>query len=297
MPELALQTVGSGTASAGSLVPAPAFRPTATSGTITGVDTGTDFGCMFLQNMVGSAITTASVTLIQGSTTNIINQLTTMGYHVTAANMTQTIHGQVEIDLQLIQTGMAGTTSMTNTIDLTTWAAWNRGLGSSVTTGIAISTTSSANVVTITNPWPAWVRLQNQTLPQIQRTLQQQEEYRAQQLAYEATRVQAEGEKAKARDRAAKLLQEQLTPEQRAELAAKGFFSLQVISATGKRHYRINRGRSRNVQEVDPNGKVLKTICAHPQIQCPDEDTMLTQKLMLEACEPEFLKVANIQTH
>lgn len=39
--------------------------------------------------------------------------------------------------------------------------------------------------------------------------------------------------------------------------------------------------------------KVQKTYCAHPNDQCPDADTMLAQKLMLENDETSFLRIAN----
>ena len=243
------------------------------------------------QLVTGVFGTTISATVVVNDP-NLITQQSVVSYTITSPNMTLQVHELPALDLQVITTGTIG--NMTTHISMTTWNAWNR-------MNFTVGTTSGNTCTLSSNPWPAWNRLQNHTLPQIQRTLEWQEADRAaqarQQAEYTANQIKIEGEKAKARERAAKLLQEQLTPKQREELAAKGFFSLEVLSATGKRIYRINRGRSRNVQEVDQNGKILKTLCAHPMIQCPDEDTMLTQKLMLEACEPEFLKVANIQTH
>jgi hypothetical protein len=110
-----------------------------------------------------------------------------------------------------------------------------------------------------------------------------------------ATRVnqeRVEAEKAKAR--AEVLLQEALSAKQRAELAQMGFFSLDVNQGGQRRQYRIRRGRSRNVQQVDPvSGVVLKHLCAHPRELVPDADTMLAQKLMLETAEDDFLRIAN----
>lgn len=98
-----------------------------------------------------------------------------------------------------------------------------------------------------------------------------------------------------AKGRAQILLRESLTDEQKAELAEKRYFTLQVIdSQTGaRRNYRIHQGRARNVEQVDDNGRRLRTLCAHPAIDCPDEDTMLAQKLWLEHREADFLRVAN----
>jgi hypothetical protein len=99
----------------------------------------------------------------------------------------------------------------------------------------------------------------------------------------------------KARERAEKLLRESLAPNQREQLAQKGYFELSTIAPTGERRiYRIRRGRSANIDRVDESGRVLHRLCAHPIELVPDADTMLAQKLWLENCEPEFLAMANV---
>jgi hypothetical protein len=103
-----------------------------------------------------------------------------------------------------------------------------------------------------------------------------------------------EGERAQARERAEELLRECLAPDQAEELSRAGHFHVDTISPNGeRRRYRIERGRARNVKQVDAGGRVVKTLCAHPIAQLPDADTMLAQKLMLEASEEEFLRIAN----
>ena len=186
------------------------------------------------------------------------------------------------------------------------WTAWNTSY-----TAISTINTATANLATtqIITPsgviWTAWnqsysaintanlntLHVGQQLVPrtpeQVQQDLQRNEQYRQRQIVVEA-------ERAKARERAAKLLQETLTPKQREELAAKGHFTLETIAPTGERRvYRISRGRSHNIARVDDNGKILKTICAHPIEAVPDEDTMLAQKLWLETREEEFLRIAN----
>jgi len=86
------------------------------------------------------------------------------------------------------------------------------------------------------------------------------------------------------------LLNEFLTRRQRKSLKELGYF--EVITPRGKT-YRIRRGRSNNVREVDANGKEIAMLCAHPTEYVPDADTMLAQKLMLETAEEEFLQIAN----
>jgi hypothetical protein len=128
------------------------------------------------------------------------------------------------------------------------------------------------------------------------------EEYQARRGRDEAARVEREArylaeslERERAKARAQILLREHLTDEQKAELAEKKYFSLGVIdSKSGERRtYRIHQGRAGNVEQVDDNGRRLKRFCIHPNISCPDEDTMLAQKLWLETQEAEFLRVAN----
>ena len=61
--------------------------------------------------------------------------------------------------------------------------------------------------------------------------------------------------------------------------------------------YKIKQGRVGNVQMLDKLKNVKQSLCAHPRIHCPDEDTMLTQKIMIEHMEDQFRDVANITFH
>lgn len=91
-------------------------------------------------------------------------------------------------------------------------------------------------------------------------------------------------------DRAKKILDAHLSEEQRAQLARDRFF---VVRGSAGKQYRIKHGRSGNVELLDAQGRVVERLCAHPAIYCPDEDTMLAQKLALEADEAAFYRVAN----
>jgi hypothetical protein len=128
------------------------------------------------------------------------------------------------------------------------------------------------------------------------------EEYQARRARDEAARLEREAryraeslERERAQARARLLLREQLTEEQKAELADKRYFSLAVLdSRTGeRRNYRIHQGRAGNVEQVDDQGRRIKRFCIHPSIACPDEDTMLAQKLLLETREDDFRRIAN----
>jgi hypothetical protein len=84
------------------------------------------------------------------------------------------------------------------------------------------------------------------------------------------------------------LLDRALTPAQRRDLLARGFFYVK-----GKRFtYRIREGQSGNVDALDSRGSVISRFCAHPLGRVPVYDVMLAQKLWIETDENMFLKKA-----
>lgn len=200
------------------------------------------------------------------------------------------------------------TTSLTGTASATSnkiWTIWHKKLwdetpsitsGNGVTTGIGV------------DPWPIWVNQSNARTLRIERHVQRfepqisdeefqrrrQEEQRLREERQQRAAAEAK-EREAATVRAQLILREHLTDEQKAELADKRYFTLTKIdSVTGeRRHYRIHQGRSGNVEQVDENGKKVRRFCIHPRINCPDEDTMLTQMLWLRTQEDEFRRVAN----
>jgi mRNA-degrading endonuclease RelE of RelBE toxin-antitoxin system len=91
--------------------------------------------------------------------------------------------------------------------------------------------------------------------------------------------------------RAKETLKECLDEEQVEMLEKDSFFLVEVKSGN---KYRIRKGRTRNIERIDKDNKIVEHLCVHPKIQCPDYDTMLTQKLMLEENEEDLRKVANI---
>lgn len=102
---------------------------------------------------------------------------------------------------------------------------------------------------------------------------------------------QAEAKRALAERRAKKLLIESLSPEQRDELLHHGYFTVRLPNGHA---YRITKAYSHNVIPLRPDGQPsLVTLCAHPESSIPVYDSMLAQKLMLEAAEHNFLAIAN----
>ncbi len=202
----------------------------------------------------------------------------------------------------------ASTITGTMTINNETWGAWNQALQNAVITQVTSNIGGTINAATtnqiITQVWGAWnVQYQQGNLRQAPGNLrtatpeqvrEEQERYRVRQEQYQAQQAKVQLERSEAEKRAEQLLTESLTPQQREELTTKRYFTLETITPTGDRRiYRIHRGRSRNVEQVDASGRRLKTLCAHPAELVPDPDTMLAQKFMLETAEEEFLRIAN----
>jgi hypothetical protein len=74
---------------------------------------------------------------------------------------------------------------------------------------------------------------------------------------------------------------------QRESLRTNGWF---VVYTKSGRAFQIRRGRARNIIEVNTK----RTYCCHPVDNVPDADSMLSQKLLLETDEHEFLRLANV---
>lgn len=88
--------------------------------------------------------------------------------------------------------------------------------------------------------------------------------------------------------KANKLLVDNLTDTQKLDYDKFGYFFVESLSG---QKYRIRKGRQINI-DVMSQDKISRRICAHPIVSCPDEDTMLVQKIMLETSESAFLNIA-----
>jgi hypothetical protein len=95
-------------------------------------------------------------------------------------------------------------------------------------------------------------------------------------------------ERQEAEARARRLLERNLSAEQRRTLAKSGFID---VRACGGRVYRL--ARSGSVARLSEDGKYLtEQYCIVPTVAMPPEDRLLALKLMLETDEEEFLKTA-----
>ncbi len=203
------------------------------------------------------------------------------------------------------QTWNSWTTTSSAYATTTTWNTWV-GAGSCGDTGTAggygnagnawyywqgVGTATTSGVTTTDTTWVTWV----DGNPQYgQSTLQPVESARNHKKRMrKENRLRAITEKKeKVREvRARRLLKEVLTPEQDKQLEEKGFFEL--VSVNSGQRYRINKGRSRNINKLDAQGNVIGFVCFHPRENVHNYDTMAVQKLMLENDEEEVRKVAN----
>lgn len=181
--------------------------------------------------------------------------------------------------------------------------ALSSGNGTTVFGDRAMRITAGTSATTTINVWSSWIddamRAHANTYGGVDITRHEvrpptSEEIatrRRQEIEYtERQRVRlAEGRQAV--DRAARLLQSVLTPEQQAEWLRERHFHINV----GERRYRIKAGRSGNVELVDKQGAPLVRYCAHPEgYDLPDGDVLVGQVLALQHREAEFLRVANV---
>ena len=100
----------------------------------------------------------------------------------------------------------------------------------------------------------------------------------------------AEGSAA-AEEKAKQLLLESLDEQQRQEYGASKKFH--VVSASGQRYEVDCRKKMHNVFRLDEQGKPKTEYCIYQKGDCPLPDNHLAQKLLLEADEGEFLRLAN----
>lgn len=188
---------------------------------------------------------------------------------------------------------MANNTNTTSTMTVTydNGAAWNQWVGTSTATMYIVpgslrvtplaATTILTNgwVVEPTRPENSYSEEEMAAFAEADRLAREQRREHREQIALRAEEAQKKAEV---------LLRSQLTEEQIAELNVSNRFH--VTSSRGRR-YCINRGRAGNVSRMDDDGRFV--FCIHDYVGLPESDTMLAQKLLLEADEERFLQIAN----
>lgn len=95
--------------------------------------------------------------------------------------------------------------------------------------------------------------------------------------------------RAEACDRAEELLLTCIGDGHKKSYKEHGYFDVEVKD----RIFRIHKGRSMNITEIDKGGIKIARWCVHPSEYVPDADTMLAQYLLLKTDERKFLELAN----
>jgi hypothetical protein len=207
---------------------------------------------------------------------------------------------------QIFQTWV-GTSTATTVIPNDWPSGWLDISTSSCTTSNTITCTGSGNTTTANGIWEmdSW---QNHTHSKVRwtPTVHHSPPRTAEEIAAAAARseirrqeqIKARAKRTRFKDaanvRARRLLMQMLNEDQQKELDDKNHFHLTVHSRDGSmKVYRVDYGFQGNVKLIGSDGKPDRSYCIHSDSRLPYEDQMLAQKLLLEANEPEFLRIAN----
>lgn len=189
-----------------------------------------------------------------------------------------------------------GTT--TNNYVPTAWAGWNQGIYGATTQTITVTAASTVwygwnqgytqGAYGLGNYYQQPIAINQHRVVEITEE-QKAEMARLQAIATEERKLLAE-KQAAAKVKAKQILRMTLSKRQREDFEAAGTFELMV----NERLYRIRPGC--RVERLDPVTKAIRSyFCIHPanHYELPHEDVALSQKLLLEANEAEFLRLAN----
>lgn len=197
---------------------------------------------------------------------------------------------------QVYRGWVTGTSTSATTIDLTWLDTGTSGTSVTCTSG----NTAIANAVWTSSSWLMPTHTQVRWTPQVvQRTPEQIAEAAAQAELARQERVREDAKRKiftdAAKTRARNLLMQMLNADQKKELEEKNLFHLTVHDRSGSmRVYRIEYGYAGNVKLLGNDGQPVKRYCIHADSRLPYEDQMLAQKMLLEANEKEFLRIANM---
>jgi len=195
-------------------------------------------------------------------------------------------------------------TTATNQV-WTAWLGYDFGTSTSTTTTpllYASGTTTASNLVWASAGWQnpshqhAMVRhaAQAATPEQLAATEARRAQLAIEAAAAKAKQAERDAFRAASKQRARNLLSNFLTPAQKAMLSTKNFFEVTVHGKDGvDRRYRVEQGYAGNVKLLDAAGNPVKRFCIHGDSRIPEEDNMLMQKMLLEANEEDFVKIAN----
>ena len=175
--------------------------------------------------------------------------------------------------------------STTATTATTTTGAWNTWCSSTTS-----SITTSSNEI-----WIGWLNDDNRIVITEEALRENQAQYEASLERERELQKKWAKEHEEKRAKAMKLLLDSLNRKQKRDFKQRSHFY--VRGGKSGDLYKIVKGRQGNVKLMDKKKRVIQSLCAHPKIHCPDEDTMLVQKVMIEHMEDHFRDIANITYH
>jgi hypothetical protein len=268
-----------------------------------------------LEEMVGQPGTEVTITAGDGSSL-IGTQITTNNlwqrWNLTMTNTTSSTSNVIQLHPESVtQDTTTGTTEIV-------WRQWNDQLVTgSVTNGsidLSITTASNALTNTITTAsssstitynhtpvWNAWNRPAPHVWQQMdagERAAHEEAErtaYEERQAQNRAQREEDRRNRTEAAEKAEKLLMTCLTAEQQMQWRTRKCFY--VTTRSGRRYRFDSNTYQGNVKLVEQrmggDDLVLSSFCIHLPHHIPLCDHLLAQKLMLEADEPTFMRIAN----
>ncbi len=187
------------------------------------------------------------------------------------------------------------------------WQNWHTG-SNTVTSGSLTDepifqswceqTSATTTVATTSNLWGTWVTVREEYHGEYEvpadRVAKQIEVMRRHAELQKKQQERAERERLARKveaERAEALLLASLSPEQRAEWEQSK--KITVVGGHTENRYEIVKGRAHNIFRLTAEGKRAVEFCVHVEDAVPDDDNVLSQKLMLEYAEEELLKIAN----
>jgi hypothetical protein len=188
-----------------------------------------------------------------------------------------------------VDTGATWTTWATaTTSSATTWVDWTGNTITSTTPDLyriwCDETTATTSSIA-TDTWGTWVTIDQQRIISEPRVVNE----------IRLADIKRQKERNVIKANATRLLRYALTRKQKKDFDKHNHFF--VRGGNSGNLYKIKHGRAGNVLLLDKNKQVKESLCVHPHIYCPDEDTMLAQKIMIEHMEEQFRNTANITYH
>jgi len=157
---------------------------------------------------------------------------------------------------------------------------------SNTTAGSTITSTTFYSTFTYWNP-TIYIEC-----PSIPETDEQRQDREQRQVEYQRQQAEIGKQRKEADNRARELLKQHIGLDAFGKLHEVGYIEVDSQHHKGRK-YRIHKNAYERIDVLDEQGKVIDRLCIVRAIQCPDDDLILTKKVLLESVEEYALQVAN----